>query len=537
MSAQSTAISSFQVFPARPPAHPVIRPLSILDTSCSDFFSFSAAKVYSPSPPHAKDPFEPSLLRTSLAHILSAYPHFAGKVRLARPDDDGRPYQKRFGRVWIEYGKESDPGVALIFSEKKVPLETCLPKQLGEGLFDATSLNEADVYPETGSVVQVRPTPTEGPALAIRVTRFSDGGVVLAFQIVHTLADASTLNRFAADWGDVHRALLVSGSTEGIFLPSRPFDPEALDSHAAGDLDASFPDSRIEEEYRRIPRTAIDMWANPEQHPHGAVRSSAPVPELREQDEASGKERGKPAPWATWDMAAPVSLRAVDLSAGDLQRLWRRAQASSVGCEDGEASSSCDPVKLTAHDALVGHFWRLSMKARDLPPDTLVSLTPAVGVRTRLDPPLPTETLGSPFVLLRSEADYSSLTSPSTGPAVAASAIRRTINSATPSNLAALLHHAAHVLDPIRIWPYFCGDTHTSMSSWIGAGSYTADFGSGAPILAEGVLPAVDNMLLFEDAVGAASKAGKWHEKGVRVKLALREDVMEKVLADPELRG
>lgn len=535
---QQTAFTSSRVFPAVRPA-PTTRPLSILDTACSDFSSFCAAKAYSPPPLGKPDPFQPSLLRISLAHVLSAYPQFAGKLRLARSDDRGRPYQKRFGRIWVEYGKDSDPGVSFSCSQRDVPLETCMPKRLSEGVFDATNLHRAGVYPEAGDVLELRPTPTQGPAFAIRITRFGDGGTVLAFKISHTFADASTLNRFVADWSDAHRTLLSTGSIDSIGLPSRPFDPAALDSHAAGDLDASFPDPAIEVEYRRIPRTAFDMWASPERHPPGAVRSSSPAAEVDEQDKASGRDRGEPAPWATWDMAAPVLLRAVEVSAEDVQRIWRRAQLapSNNGENGGAGSSSPALIQVTAHDALVGHFWRLSMKARNVPSDTLVSLTPAVGVRSRLSPPLPAETVGSPFVLLRSEADYSSLISPSTGPAVAASAIRRTINSATPSALSALLHHTAYDLDPIRIWPYFCGDIHTSMSSWIGAGSYAADFGSGTPLLAEGVLPPVDNMLLFEDVAGAKEGGGRWWQQGARVKLALREDVMGKVLADPELRG
>ncbi|GAA5894246.1 hypothetical protein JCM6882_007611 [Rhodosporidiobolus microsporus] len=530
MAGQSNSSISSRVHPSVRPATPIVRPLSILDTACCEY-GFAASKVYSPPPAGAPDPFLPDLLTASLAHILYAYPHFAGKLRLARPDDEGRPYQKRFGRVWVEYGKDSDPGVSLAFSERDVPLAACLPSKLAEGLFDASSLNDAGVYPQAGDVVELRPTPTEAPALAVRVTRFSDGGVVLAFKISHTLADASTLNRFVADWADVHRAFLVSGSTADVHLPSRPFDPETLDAHAAGDLNASFPDPAIEAQYRLLPRTTLDNWASPELHPPGAVKSAGPDPAIAQQDELRGKERGNPVPWSTWDRDAPVLLRAVDLSAEDVQRLWRRAQASSGG------AGSSTPLKVTAHDALVGHFWRLSMKARNLSPDTLVSLHPAVGIRSRLSPPLPSDLVGSAFTLLRSEAPYGTLVSPSTGPFVSAAAIRRTINTATPSSLSALLHHTAHLLDPIRFSWSFRGDTHMAMSSWIGAGSDDADFGSGAPLLAEGVLAAVDNMILFEDAPGARSDGGKWYEHGARVRLALKADVIEKVLADPELRG
>ncbi|GAA5896038.1 hypothetical protein JCM8208_007513 [Rhodotorula glutinis] len=516
MTGESRTTSAKRICP-RAPSRPTSKALSILDSVCSAFFSFAAVKLY-PAVADQPDPFEPALVEASLAHVLSAYPHWAGRLRLAKPGDEGRPYQERFGRIWVEYGSSSDPGVLLSFAERDAPLAPLVPPSVEGETVDASSLERAGVYPDLSSVVALRPSPTDAPALAIQVLRFSCGGVAVGFRVSHSLADASTLNRFVADWADVHRAALAAdGSLGGVPVPHRPFEPERVDEHAMGDLDADDLDDAAEREYVKLPRTAFDLWADSAQHPDGMALTSDPDPSIDALDAALGRPRGSPPPWSTWHLDKPVSLRSLFLSPPTLSDIW----AAAGGREGG----------VSPHDALVGHFWRLSVRARDLAVGTEVRITPSVGVRARLDPPLSPDALGSNFVLLSSSATSDDVAGAG-GEAVAARAIRSTIDSATSTALAALLSHEAHALDPVRVQPYFCGEEHTSMSSWIGAGAYDADFGSGMPTYAEGVLPAVDGMLLFEDVHG---QGRKWMERGARVKLALRDEVMGKVLADPEL--
>ncbi|GAA5935405.1 hypothetical protein JCM3775_006264 [Rhodotorula graminis] len=519
MTTTSPATSLKRIFP-RAPSRSTSKPLSIIDSVCSAFFSFAAVKLY-PAVVDQPDPFKPALVEASLGHVLSAYPHWAGRLRLAKPDDPGRPYQKRFGRIFVEYGSPSDPGVLLAFAERDTPLAPLIPPLVEGETVDAASLERAGVYPELSSVVTLRPSPTDGAALAVQVLRFSCGGVAVGFRVSHSLADAGTLNRFVADWADVHRVALASpGSLDGVPLPHRPFEPELLDEHAMGDLDADELDEATEREYAKLPRTALDLWAprpGSAPHPEGMALTSGPDPSIDAVDAALGRPRGSPLPWSTWHLDEPVSLRSLYLAPPTLERIW----AAAGGREGG----------VSAHDALVGHFWRLSVRARDLTAGTEARITPAVGLRARLDPPLSPDALGSNFVLLASSSTSDKVAGAG-GEAVAARAIRSTIDSASPAALGALLSHEAHALDPVRVQPYFCGEEHTSMSSWIGAGAYGADFGSGAPTYAEGVLPSVDGMLLFEDVPG---EGRKWIERGARVKLALRNEVMDKVLSDPEL--
>ncbi|GAA5914586.1 hypothetical protein JCM6882_001209 [Rhodosporidiobolus microsporus] len=490
---------------------------------------FCVAKVFPPSFPGAQDPFDSSLLSASLAHVLSAYPHFAGKLRLARADDVGRPYQKRFGRIWVEYGMQNDPGVSFTFLQRDEPVKSVLPQEVGDRITDSSVLSQSPFMPDFADVVELRPSSEERPSLAIRVTRFSDGAAVIAVLVLHPLADATTLNRFVSDWGDVHRALLLTGSTSSIPLPSRPLSTETLDAISAGDLDSPFPNPDIEAQHRLLSRLEYDLWARPELHPPGAVHTSALHPAVAAEDAARGGERGEPVPWSTCDFAAPTVRRAVELSPEEVQRIWRRAQASSV-VEGGEL------VKVTAHDAVVAHFWRLSIRARHLAPTTIVTFGPTISARSRLSPSLPPNCVGSPMFLLKTQLRSSDLLS-SDGLAIAASSIRRVINTATPSNIAAILHHTAHQLDPLRIATAFASSTHIASSSWIHAGAYNADFGTGAPSLSRFSSPPVDGLFILDEVAAEAWEGQRWWERGAVMHFSLREDVLERMLMDPELRG
>lgn len=513
------------------PPTAISRPLSIVDTLCTNF-GFSAWKIY--RTPENKDVFQPALLTRSLAHVLAAYPHWAGRVRLSRPSDVGRPYQKRYGRLWVDYGTSTDPGVQLTFVQRAERLSDCLPWPGDNGITDQATLDAAQLPPHPDEIIHLRtsqaaPNP---PAVAIRVSTFACGSVVLGFRVSHTLADATSFELFVQDWATAHRAFVKGDPSPP--LPARTFDPEALDARAAGDLDSVVADPEIEARYDQLPRTSFDNWADPENHPPGLVNNSAPAPELRDMDAALGRTRGDPAPWLTWDLRAPVEVCSLELTPDELKRIWQHGQDP----DDPTFTTLPKNSRTSTHDALVAHFWRLSVRARDLPDGTVVSLTPAIGLRPRLAPPLSPSFVGSSFVLLSSRVEKTAMVEPGSGLVKAASAIRSTINAATPDALSALLHHHAHELDPTRLQPSFCGDHHTGMSSWIGSGAYLADFGTGRPIQADGALGPVDNMFLFQDLpVGEGADGGKWYDRGASVKLSLRSDVMKRVLADPELRG
>ncbi|GAA5919202.1 hypothetical protein JCM6882_006093 [Rhodosporidiobolus microsporus] len=520
-----------RVHPSTRSPAPVVRPFSVCDNAASAFLSFSFTKVFPPALPGAQDPFNSSLLSASLAHVLSAYPHFAGKLRLARADDVGRPYQKRYGRVWVEYGAQSDPGVSFTFVQRKDLVKSILPKEVGERVSDFGALFALPILPDGGEIVELRASPTDRPALAIRVTRFSDGAAVFGVRIAHALADATTLNRFIADWSDIHRALLLAGSISTIPLPSRPFDPEALDAHAAGDLDSPFPDPAVEAQYRLLGRLEYDLWARPELHPPGMVQSSAPHSSAVAEDAARGGERGEPAPWSTWDVSAPVVVRAVQLSAEEVQRIWRRAQALL----DASAGTG-DSVKITAHDAVVAHLWRLSTRARNLPPATTLSIIPVINVRSRVSPPLALNSSGCPTFFSCAQVDSNDILSPA-GLSIAASSLRQAIQTATPSTISALLRHNAYELDPLRMLDYFGGSTHLTVSSWLRSGAYSADFGTGTPLCARGMVMPADGLFLLDDVAAEAWEGQRWWERGAMMQIWLKEDVMERMLADPELRG
>ncbi|GAA5919200.1 hypothetical protein JCM6882_006092 [Rhodosporidiobolus microsporus] len=515
---------SYPVFPSIPSVTPINRPLSILDNAASAFPSFGVTKVFPPSLPNVRDPFDASLLSASLAHVLSAYPHFAGQLRLPRPDDVGRPHQKRYGRVWVEYGTPNDPGVSFTFSQRDEPVKAVLPREVGERVSDFGDLCEPPLVPTGSEVMEGQPTEVKRPGLAVCVTRFSDGAAVFGLRIAHVLSDATTMNRFVTDWSDVHRTLLLTGSIASIPLPSRPLSTEALEAHSAGDPDSAVPDPALEAQYRLLPCSGYDLWAHPELHPAGKVQTSALHPAVAAEDAARGCKRGEPAPWSTWDLAAPVLRRTVELSAEEVQSIWRRAQASSGA------------VKITAYNALAAHFWRLTVRARNLPPTTPVNFITGISARSRLGPSLPDTAVGSFVYGVITQVASGDLISPS-GPFPTAALLRQTIDTATPSGVSLVLHHMSHHLDPTRMATLFSGSTHLGISSWIHSGSYAADFGTGAPSCSKAFISPVDGFFFADEVAGRADDGQKWWQRGVVMLLMLPEDVMERLLTDAELRG
>ena len=143
---------------------------------CAAIPSYTCAKLYSAprsdsSQAAAVDPFDPALLESTLAHTLSAYPHWAGRIRFTGPNDGGRPYQRRSGRVWVDFGSPADdPGVALSFADCNERLESLVPS-LDEGKpCDSGVLERAGVYPPFPSVVMLRPTVVPGPVSYTHLT-------------------------------------------------------------------------------------------------------------------------------------------------------------------------------------------------------------------------------------------------------------------------------------------------------------------------------------------------------------------------------
>lgn len=230
-------------------------------------------------------------------------------------------------------------------------------------------------------------------------------------------------------------------------------------------------------------------------------------------------------------------------------------------------------------DALLAHVWTLVVRARKPELDALgggeVYMDVTLGLRARLDPPLPDTFVGSPIILAHATLPSSTFI-PSPSPlsplspsptttliATTAHALRTTLTTFTPAVLASLLHSklSSRKSSPQRFWAAFLGARHTLVTAWVGAGAYSSvDFGFG-PAGGEGgaryvdpLMPGVDGCVCVIEGGPVvprsregdrAGKGGKgrgegrerWYDAPACVSLCLREDVLAKVLSDPALRA
>ncbi|BEJ12052.1 hypothetical protein CspHIS471_0205120 [Cutaneotrichosporon sp. HIS471] len=214
-------------------------------------------------------------------------------------------------------------------------------------------------------------------------------------------------------------------------------------------------------------------------------------------DLAAGRPRGPRAPFETWDADAVVGDAILDLSSDHVKALTVPG--------------------VSALDSVLGTVWRAIVRARDI--EAKVWMHGCVGLRTRLG--LSDDFQGAPLINVSAGLDSTQLLRES---GRGARVIRESIDSVTKESAAAVLHHMAQALDPAREWNVFVGSQHILSTSWLGIGAYSADFGFGTPV--DGIVVVME----AKDAIGEHGARG-----GVSLRLLLREDVLARVLADPEL--
>jgi hypothetical protein len=367
----------------------------------------------------------------------------------------------------------------------------------------------------------------------------------------------------------VHRSLLAGDESPLDHIPLRPFEPLRLDGYAAGNVDAPEEDGAIRDEALRVPQIRLDFWNSDEGKPPMISSPSRPPPEVAPLDEAMGRRRGTRIPWETWEWAKPVKDYLVDFSPDEVQRIWKSAaeptssgsvaqtgdagdarDVGDVGDVDAGAGAGGSSGAVSRLDAVLAHVWRIVTRSRKN--EGLVHLDMSLGLRNRLTPALPPTFLGSPIINLTASLQTSSLLS--SLPA-AARGIRGTIISSIHL-LPSLIHHEAFALDPIREWNAFMGKEHLMVTSWLGIGAGEVEFGDGPAEWVCADMWPIDGLVVLMDkgtgrgwskpreARGQEGRTrprertgdGRWHENGLTIRLVLTEDVMEAVLADPDLR-
>lgn len=542
----SSDAQSDRLFPSSLPHAERTVALSILDATAVNLdsttaFWFFDRPVQSPDNP----PVDlADHLRKSLRVTLNAYPQWCGQLKGVNVLNDTslpfEPHAKRFGRAYIQYGTPDDPGVEFVSKTSKITLTEIYPtsRPIAQPLWKNEGFSLDGFLPTSELAHALRPaTANEAglppPALAIQLTQLACGGFVLAAAIAHPLADAFSLVQLIKDWGRVSQALLLEDDSP-VLTPV--FEPEKVDTLAAGDINSAYPDPEVIRQAETLPLDRYDWWA-----PSPGCPWPGRVPDVFNNQDLS--PAGKPMPWDEWDVNSPVSHYVIHLSFEQVESIWRRA----TGDPESIHGATNINYPISRHDAVLAHIWSCIAHARGLQDDTdPVHCNLVYGLRPILQ--TGSSFLGSPTVLINVEMAGRDVAAGSKNGILQpiAQKVRQTIKQAgNPTALAAHLHSLAYEKSPQRIFLAFLGQRHIIVTTWARAGLYDVDFGLGETIVyADGVIPGnVDGCVIIKEAPPKqAPKIPKenptkssWTDSGVDISLYLREQDMERLLKNPYL--
>jgi hypothetical protein len=448
------------------------------------------------------------------------------------PGPQKRKSSERYGRMEVRYGHDDDPGVVFVEARADCDINAAQPpvqEQVGVRICD-DMVREDVLLPQCRLAGYASQADHRDASVAVQITRFACGGTAVGVLIAHCLADATALSRFVRDWSAVHASL-------GTFSPLpelRPvFEPWAVDQRAAGSVDGEVPDAEVLGRADELPLHRYDYWCSGEGSGFGP--GAHVVPEaLKDEPGTRGlARRGRKMPWGTWDLQAPVSHAIIHYTSTQLERLWSAAAASSNTCSNTK-------LTLSRHDALVAHIWALVNRARgpengDV--DSEVHCDVTIGLRTRVEPPLPPSSLGSPLLNVYTTLPWSVASSATALPRIASS-IKATLSCFTPAAVAALIYATAYELAPQRLWHAFLGRQHLIVTSWAHTGLYKCDFGTGEkPGYVHPIMPFVDGCMQVMEArpTGVETPTKKWYEAGVDVAIYLEKEAMGRLVKDEHI--
>ncbi|KAI1099218.1 transferase family protein [Jackrogersella minutella] len=511
-----------KIFPAKFPQGVTVTKLSILDASVARFSPCGAIWLYDKTEKvDAREPIVFERLEEALKQTLNDYPHFSGQLRWASKElvaGDVNP--RHIGRPIVVYGAPEDPGVELIVAEDSRELSTIVPSHeervTTKQIWNATEFPQNDFLAKTKLAFSSLASFEGLPSVAIQLTAFKCGGYAVSIQLTHCLSDALCLMQFAHAWAAQSKSHFEDGNGEHA-VPL--FDPSLLDQYA--NLTAS-PDPAKIGKARALPMHRYDWWAtDAPDFPQWSIASTSgtkPSPEELARLELSPSTFP---PWPTWDMAAPVEHVQIRFRKEAVATMKKAAESSLPGSFKGQYVSRLD--------AVLAHMWILINRARkheNTQDDVYIDIT--LGVRNRLDPPLPDTFVGSP-ILLGHVTKTGSEASTSTIGSIAGS-IRQTMSQFTPDAVSAYIHDAAYEISPQRLWQAFLGSRHTLVTSWTRARAYEVDFCASGKLAryVQGMMPKLDGLVQVMDIADTGD---------FDISVCLEKETLRRFLEDPMLKA
>jgi Transferase family len=496
---------------------PITVPLSIFDNACAGFARCAAAWFCDP-PSSTELSLSATHLQAALSKTLEYYPQWCGRLSYATPKLNGS-HNDRYQRIWVTYNTPTDIGIPFITATSPRNLSDFLPsistRRSSSKAWDASQLPTAELLPKTNLSISEN---KDAPNVIIQFTTFACGSTAIAIEITHCFADAVSLSQFAKDWSLMSRSMLQKTPLP-ILKPV--FDPQRLDSFAAGNIDGPLPDPSIIAKARSLPQHRYDWYLHVPNQPW-------PTHQPADFDTSLPLSPSTPIPWHQWDTAAPVSHRVLHFSPSEIQAIHSQATATPPSV-----------LKISKHDALLAHIWSHITLARQLPINTTVYLDMTFGIRPRVSPPLPDSFLGSPIT--HAAIPY---TVSSTPPSLSslAQTIRKTLSTFTFEAVANHLHDLAFEVAPQRIWRACLGREHVLLTTWVHAGVYEVDFGGGGggPRYVEALMPSCDGLVEVMEAGNVREVDGgrkDWISNGVDISVYLESGAMDTLLEDKGLWG
>lgn len=423
--------------------------------------------------PKDQDIFSTKVLTQSLQRVLSSYPAYAGRLEHIpyRPDGD---WSERLGRLRVNYGTPTDPGVETVIAHCEAPLASLIPNAEQRGrVWNASDVPFALFSGQDLKIALHDGLETGGlPAAIVKMTTFACGGIAIAARLQHVLGDAQAFLQFVRDWAATHRAM-AKGLPPPVLTPI--FDPRILDERAAGDINSAAPDKDILTAARELPVHRYDWWASAPDCPAPFQHRTKPAPELQSMEASA---RGRPLPWQDWDTTQPTPHYVLHYTAADIANMYQALAPPPSSTE----------YAFSHLDALLAHLWAAIIRIRNLPPSDPIFLNFAFNFRPRMTPPLPASLLGVPACMIHAASHASRAQDRDTR--ALAVAIRAAINRMHGGTIPLFLHEVAHQVDAQRVWQLFGGRHHVMATSWLQHGMCEVDFGAGArPRFVEALMP------------------------------------------------
>ncbi|KAI0113117.1 transferase family protein [Daldinia grandis] len=515
-----------RVFPLNGPKQTTTTKLSILDASVARFAPCGAIWLYDRAEnADSRDPTLFERLEKALRQTLDDYPHFSGQLRWASEElVKGDVNPRYIGRPVVVYGSPGDPGVELTIVEDSRELDALVPSQderlATKQVWNATDFPQNDFLAKTKLAFSSLPEFEGLPGVTIQLTGFKCGGFAVSIKLTHCLSDAMCLMQFAHAWAAQSRDLFGGDKSEGGKRLVPLFDPSQLDQHAH--LTPTDPDPEKVRMARALPMHRHDWWARDAPgYPPWAEASTLGTRPPPEELACSELSPSSFPPWPTWDMTSPVEHMQIRFKAENIVAMKKAAESSLPESLKGH--------RVSRLDAALAHIWILINRARQLEKsEDQVYIDITLGVRNRVDPPLPDTFAGSP-ILLGYVAKSGSEASTATIGSIAGS-IRQMMSLFTPDAVSAYLHDAAHEVSPQRLWQAFLGSKHTLVTSWVRAQAYEVDFCATHKLAryVQGVMPRMDGLVQVMDIADTGD---------FDVSVCLEKETMQRFLQDPMLKA